>query len=145
MFASFSDFITMLDSVLEYITEAASSYAFIFCFCNLIIVIILVDLKPKLSFDLGREIPLIMLTNTGMQETNSKCLVNNNTLSPQAKEEVAVDKVETEGNGNCNREEDDELRRRVEEFIERVNKGWKAEYLSTSSFLRDSNNKELLE
>ncbi|KAK7391787.1 hypothetical protein VNO78_20208 [Psophocarpus tetragonolobus] len=143
----------MLDSVVEYISQAASSYAFIFCFCNLIIVIILVDLKPKLGFDQeSEEIPLSVPTNTGIQGANSKCLVNKNTLSPQAyaKEEVVVDKVETEGdhNYNCNREEDDELKRRVEEFIERVNEGWKAESVSTSSLIRgenNNNNRELLE
>ena len=44
------------------------------------------------------------------------------------------------------REDDDELKRRVEEFIERVNEGWKAEHLSTSSLLwGENNNKELLE
>ena len=148
----------MLDSVIEYITQAASSYAFIFCFCNLIIVIILVDLKPKLSFDQeSEEIPLSMPTNIGIQEANSKSLANKNTFSPQAievsqhaKEEVVVDKVENEGSDNCNcnstEEDDDELKRRVEEFIERVNEGWKAEHLSTSSLLwGENNNKELLE
>lgn len=130
---------------MEYITLAASSYAFIFCFCNLIIVIILVDLKPKLSFNQGsEEIPLSMLTNTAIEGANSKCLVNKSTSSPQAievahvKEEVVVDRVEIEGNDNCNcnsTEEDDELRRRVEEFIERINEGWKAEHSSSSSLL----------
>ncbi|TKY51961.1 hypothetical protein E2542_SST23481 [Spatholobus suberectus] len=123
----------MLDSVMEYITQAASSYAFIFCFCNLIIVFILVDLKPKLSFDQeGEEIPLSVPTNRAREVAH-------------AKEEVAVDNIENEGNGIYNSEEDDELKRRVEEFIERVNEGWKSEYLSTSSFLWGENNKELLE
>ncbi|CAJ1976400.1 unnamed protein product [Sphenostylis stenocarpa] len=130
----------MLDSVVEYITQAASSYAFIFCFCNLIIVIILVDMKPKLGFDRGsEEISLSMPTNTGIHGAKSKCLVSKSTVSPQStevghiKEEVVVDRAETEGSYNCNcnsTDEDDELRRRVEEFIERVNEGWKAEYLS---------------
>ena len=140
----------MLDSVVEFITQAASSTAFIFCFCNLIIVIILVDLKPSLSFDQKREVS--HPTNTGKQGTNSKCLVNKSTPTQQAgevshaHEEEAVHKIETEGNDDscCNEEEeeeeeeegkDDELRRRVEEFIEKVNKGWKAEYLNTSSLL----------
>ncbi|KAL2325198.1 hypothetical protein Fmac_024256 [Flemingia macrophylla] len=143
----------MLDSVIEYITQAASSYAFIFCFCNLIIVFILVDLKPKLSFDQeSEEIPLSVPSNTGAQRPNSKFWVNKNTISPQAtevshvKENEVVDRIKIEGSDNCNtEEEDDELKRRVEEFIERVNEGWKAEYLSTSSFLWGENNKELLE
>ncbi|KAG4997717.1 hypothetical protein JHK85_029156 [Glycine max] len=139
------------------LVKAASSYAFIFCFCNLIIVIILVDLKPKLSFDQESEqIRLSMPTNTGIEGAISKSLVNKNTFSPQArevsqhaKEEVVVDKVGSEGNDNCDcnsEEDDDELKRRVEEFIERVNEGWKAEHLSTSSLLwGENNNKELLE
>jgi len=102
-----------------------------------------VDLKPKLSFNQGgEEIPLSVLTNTGIEGANSKCLVNKSTLSPQArehvKEEVVVDRVQIEGDDdyNCNStEEDDELRRRVEEFIERVNEGWKAEHFSSSSLL----------
>lgn len=142
---------------MEYITQAASSYAFIFCFCNLIIVIILVDLKPKLSFNQGsEEIPLSLITNKGIEAAKSKCLVSKSTLTPQArevahvKEEVVVDRVEMEGKDNCNcnsTEEDDELRRRVEEFIERVNEGWKAEHFNSSSLLwgENNNNKELLE
>nr|KYP74615.1 hypothetical protein KK1_007302 [Cajanus cajan] len=144
----------MLDSVMEYINQAASSYAFIFCFCNMIIVFILVDLKPKLGFDQeSEEIPLSMPSNTGTHGANSKFLVNKNTLSPQArevshaKEDMVVDRIETEGSDNCNSEEDDdELKRKVEEFIERVNEGWKAEYLCASSLLwGENNNRELLE
>lgn len=138
----------MLDSVVEYITQAASSTAFIFCFFNLIIVIILVDLKLNLSFDQQNEIPLSMHTKTGIQETNSKPLINRNTLSPQAGKvsyaqeaaAAAVNKIGTEGNDNCcneeeEKEKEEELRRRVEEFIEKVNEQWKAEYLSTSTLL----------
>ena len=94
-----------------------------------------------------------MPTNTGIEGAISKSLVNKNTFSPQArevsqhaKEEVVVDKVGSEGNDNCDcnsEEDDDELKRRVEEFIERVNEGWKAEHLSTSSLLWGENNKLL--
>ncbi|TKY45048.1 hypothetical protein E2542_SST31332 [Spatholobus suberectus] len=153
----------MLDSVLEFITQAASSSAFIFCFCNLIIVIILVDLKPSLSVHQGSEIPLSKGANQ-KQGANSKSLVEKDTAPlPQAvevshvEEAEAVDNIEIEGNYDCSNEEeekveeeeeeedhgdnndndndDDELRRRVEEFIEKVNKGWKEELLSTSSLV----------
>ncbi|OIV98941.1 hypothetical protein TanjilG_07376 [Lupinus angustifolius] len=73
----------MLDSILEFITQAASSSAFIFCFCNLIIIIILVDLKPSLSIHQQSEIPLSIYTNI-KQETNSKILVEKDVgSSPQ--------------------------------------------------------------
>lgn len=84
-----------------------------------------------------------MHTKTDIKETNSKPLglVNKNTQCPQAGEvshakeapAVAVNKIETEGNDNCCNEEEEELRRRVEEFIEKVNEQWKAEYLNTST------------
>ncbi|BAU02456.1 hypothetical protein VIGAN_11199400 [Vigna angularis var. angularis] len=41
----------MLGSVLEFITQAASSSAFIFCFCNLIIVIILMTVSIRVTVD----------------------------------------------------------------------------------------------
>ncbi|KAI4351871.1 hypothetical protein L6164_006176 [Bauhinia variegata] len=145
----------MIDSILEFITKAASSSAFIFCFCNLIIVIILIDLKPSLSFDQGSEISLSMIRNKAAkdkQEKNSKYPVEENKPDPEAgevsapQEGLAVDKIENEDSDNCSNEEkedkedededededDDELKRRVEEFIEKVNKGWKAEMLGTS-------------
>ncbi|KAL2334496.1 hypothetical protein Fmac_015709 [Flemingia macrophylla] len=147
----------MLDSVLEFITQAASSSAFIFCFCNLIIVIILVDLKPSLSIHQESEIPLSKGANQ-KQETNAKHLVERETTSLPHEVEVshdqeaeAVENIEIEGNDDCSNGEekieeeseddnnhndnDDELKKRVEEFIEKVNKGWKEELLSTSSMV----------
>ncbi|KAK7314896.1 hypothetical protein VNO77_33426 [Canavalia gladiata] len=140
----------MLDSVLEFITQAASSSAFIFCFCNLIIVIILKDLKPSLSIHQASEIPFSKVANQ-KQGTNTKSLVVEKDIAslPQAvevshvEEAEIVDNIEIEGNDeDCSNEDeekeeedDDELRRRVEEFIEKVNKGWKEELLSTSSLV----------
>ncbi|XP_061353519.1 uncharacterized protein LOC133298272 [Gastrolobium bilobum] len=143
----------MLDSVLEFITQAASNSTFIFCFCNLIIVIILLDLKPGLSFHQASEISLSIGANQ-KQGANSKCLVEKDSGSlPQVaevshvQEEEAdaeakvVDNIEIEGSDDCSNEEEekeeenDELRKRVEEFIEKVNKRWKEELLSTSSLV----------
>ncbi|KAG4952591.1 hypothetical protein JHK85_046458 [Glycine max] len=135
----------MLDSVLDFITQAASSSAFIFCFCNLIIVIILVDLKPSLSIHQESEIPLSKGENQKQEAKYSKSLVEKETASlPQAvevshdQEAETVESIEIEGNDDCSNEEEDddddnnindedELKRRVEEFIEKVNKGWKEE------------------
>ncbi|XP_019451504.1 PREDICTED: uncharacterized protein LOC109353625 isoform X3 [Lupinus angustifolius] len=134
----------MLDSILEFITHAASSSAFIFCFCNLIIVIILVDLKPRLSIHQESEIPLPM-DATQKQGTNFKHPKDTES-SPEAEiaevdtepKAIAVNNIETKGNDDWNIEEeeeedDDELKRRVEEFIEKVNRGWKQESLRISS------------
>ncbi|KAE9592633.1 hypothetical protein Lal_00028722 [Lupinus albus] len=151
----------MLDSILEFITEAASSSAFIFCFCNLIIVIILVDLKPRLTIHQESEIPLSMDasqkqgthfkhpkdTESSPEEvhTESKAIAVNNietkgnddwNIEEEEKEEVEEEeeeKEEEEEDEEEEEEEDDELKRRVEEFIEKVNRGWKQESLSTSS------------
>ncbi|XP_022640305.1 nuclear polyadenylated RNA-binding protein 3-like [Vigna radiata var. radiata] len=154
----------MLGSVLEFITQAASSSAFIFCFCNLIIVIILVDLKPSFSIHQQSEIHLLKGANDQKQgANNSKPVVEKDTAPmPQAVEveEVSHDhesetvkNIEIEGNDDCSNEDEekveqekeddrsekddsnDELRKRVEEFIQKVNKGWKEELLSTSSLV----------
>ncbi|KAK7380194.1 hypothetical protein VNO78_32684 [Psophocarpus tetragonolobus] len=150
----------MLDSVLEFITQAASSSAFIFCFCNLIIVIILVDLKPSLSIHQESEIPPSKGENQKQGTKYSKSIVEKDTLplpqavqvsrDPEAETET-IEEIEIESNYDCtnedkekeeeevddddNNNEEDELKRRVEEFIEKVNKGWKAELLSTSSLV----------
>ncbi|KAG5134062.1 hypothetical protein JHK82_025250 [Glycine max] len=144
----------MLDSVLEFITQAASSSTFIFCFCNLIIVIILVDLKPSLSIHQESEIPPSKGDENEKQRAKySNSLVEKETASlPQAvevshdQEAETVESIGIEGNDYCNNEDEekveeedddednndeDELKRRVEEFIEKVNKGWKEELLST--------------
>ncbi|ESW24400.1 hypothetical protein PHAVU_004G127400 [Phaseolus vulgaris] len=137
----------MLGSVLEFITQAASSSAFIFCFCNLIIVIILVDLKPSLSIHQKSEIHLLEGANDQKQgaRANSKSLVEKDTTAMAQAVEVShddeaetVENIEIEGNEDEEKVEqgkDDELRKRVEEFIQKVNKGWKEELLSTSSLV----------
>ncbi|KAL4317450.1 hypothetical protein AHAS_Ahas15G0386300 [Arachis hypogaea] len=146
----------MLDSIVEFITQAASSSAFIFCFCNLIIVYILLDLKPTLSSSVQQEnseVTPSMGTNLQKQETNSKFLVQKDTeLRAIQVSYVRQVEAETIGNDECfveevkkedeeeekeekEEEDDDELRKRVEEFIEKVNKGWKEELLITSSLV----------
>ncbi|XLR65612.1 hypothetical protein S83_016284 [Arachis hypogaea] len=111
----------MLDSIVEFVTQAASSSAFIFCFCNFIIVYILVDLKPTLSSSVHQEnseVTPSMGTNLQTQETNSKFLVQKDTelraiqvsyvrqVEAEAEAEVKaklieVDIIETIGNDEC--------------------------------------------
>lgn len=134
----------MLDSTLELITQAASNYLFVFCFFNLIIVIILAGSKPGSGIHQQNEILLSIgadvYRNANDQEPDSN------------KNSVLVDLIEPveEGKGNSgDRNEDgdvendkidehdndegeeDEFRRRIEEFIAKVNKGWRAEMLRT--------------
>lgn len=132
----------MFDSMFELITQAASNHLFIFCFCNLIIAtIFLVGSKPTSIIGRAGEIPLSLVINTRTNRnpgTESKQLFyddkeklrNVNELVSYS-QEAPVDDREENSNSNSKNEDhddhDDELRRRVEEFIEKVNKGWKAE------------------
>ncbi|XP_058773491.1 uncharacterized protein LOC131647636 [Vicia villosa] len=150
----------MLDSILELITQAASSSTFIFCFCNLIIVIILLDLKPSVNVHHKSEIHL-SICETLKQEINSKTIksltqekeVSRVVIDAEAKEEEEEEDeivIEKDHGVDCNNddveieENDDELRKRVEEFIEKVNKKWKEELLSTSRLVYAKNNNEIL-
>ncbi|XP_062159209.1 uncharacterized protein LOC133866637 [Alnus glutinosa] len=133
----------MFDSMFELITQAASNHLFIFCFCNLIIAFVLVGSKPTPKIGRAGEIPLSLVINTRTNRnpgTDSKLIsyddketlrdVNQVSCSQEA---PPVDDREENGNRNFQEEgedhDDDELRRRVEEFIEKVNRGWKAEIL----------------
>ena len=129
--------------MLELITQAASNSLFIFCFCNLIIAILLVASKSSSDFGQQGEIPLSVVINTSTNHkhvTNGKQVFFYNKMLRNFDEvsyshEAPVADKEESGNNNNKKDEDkddDELRRRVEEFIEKVNKGWKAELLRSS-------------
>lgn len=148
----------MFESTLDLITKTASSSLYVFCFCNLIIVIILVGSKPTSNLDQQSEIPLRVVNsphtihniNQGMKakvpvfdydEVNQSPMIRDVSISNEDK--VLASDIEDKSNYNDydeddvdkdNRENDDdnELRIRVEEFIERVNKGWRAELLRSS-------------
>ncbi|CAL9008549.1 unnamed protein product [Prunus brigantina] len=133
---------TMLDSTLDLITQAASNSLFIFCFCNLIIVIILVGSKPISNNDEESAIHLTMPTSKHVddeQGTRAKqvCKKNNALMevSQVSNAQIAISdnsKVSSANSDNGETEGDDELRTRAEEFIEKVNKAWKAELLRNS-------------
>lgn len=97
--------------------------------------------KPTSIIGRAGEIPLSLVINTRTNRnpgTESKQLFyddkeklrNVNELVSYS-QEAPVDDREENSNSNSKNEDhddhDDELRRRVEEFIEKVNKGWKAE------------------
>lgn len=140
----------MLASMLELISQAASNSVFIFCFCNLIIVVILVDSRSRPNLDKEEEIPVSVIVNTSTypkQGTESEHLLDGKELSTNvnelsySQEGAAVADEEEKGGDNDNNNndvdrdigDDNELRKRVEEFIEKVNKGWKAELMGVPS------------
>lgn len=134
----------MLDSAVEWITEAASNSIFIFCFCNLIIVMILMGSKYSSSFDQESEehAPVLRINSYAYgnkQETISIHSFDGNKKSMAARElsndlqEEHADDQEEERNfeNSESKDDDDELRRRFEGFIEKVNRGWREEKLRT--------------
>lgn len=136
----------MLVSTLDSLTQAASNSLYAFCFCNLIIVMIFVGSKPGSYIDQESEIPrskaTYTITNEKQVDHDAKCeqkgiasssIVISSEVS-NAKEELAsAEKAAIDDqivdNKECECDNDDELRRRVEEFIEKVNKEWRAESL----------------
>ncbi|KAF5457733.1 hypothetical protein F2P56_021813, partial [Juglans regia] len=144
LFSLLSIFAAMFDSILGFITQAVSSSVFIFCFCNLIIVIILVGSKSSSnSDDQGGEIPpsvLIIDASTNHKHgTNSEQFFSDSKLSRNINEDSRSQETSVADGEENNKKEDDhdkgedeELRRKVEEFIEKINKGWKAELLGSS-------------
>ncbi|KAL2227158.1 uncharacterized protein LOC110011906 [Sesamum indicum] len=129
----------MLDSTIELIGMAASNSLAVFCFCNLIIAILLVgSSKPSSQFEDGKPNALPTIGNDGCFK---KSTVSSHTDALMEKEEekvssVSIDMVDNEEETSDQEQEDvddDELRKRVEDFIEKVNKGWRAEKQKTYS------------
>ncbi|RXH94933.1 hypothetical protein DVH24_024617 [Malus domestica] len=141
--------LTMLDSTLDLLTQAASNSLYVFCFCNLIIVMILVGSKPCSYVDQESVSTVTSsyktrISNDHKQVEDDKCeqegtmfkspIVFGQVANPEKKLATAG---EDNGSGDHHNESkecdnEDELRRRVEEFIEKVNRGWKAELLISS-------------
>ncbi|KAL7001634.1 hypothetical protein U1Q18_002786 [Sarracenia purpurea var. burkii] len=129
---------TMFNSTFELISLAASNPIFAFCFCNFIVAILLVGGSKSVSeFEFDRFGPVQTPTTiAGKNESDIAGGIdiavsaggNNggNDVGDEARvAEIRVD----EERQNQGSEEDDELRRRVEEFIDKINGGWKAEKL----------------
>ncbi|KAF7148134.1 hypothetical protein RHSIM_Rhsim03G0171400 [Rhododendron simsii] len=134
----------MLNSTIELITLAASNSLVIFCFCNLIIAVLLVGgSKPGSEFggqdSCGIPTPTFTFRSRGDEvegglETTRSVLDKHNASSTGVSEACDDEKatVDEEKENVDDVDDDDELRRRVEEFIDKINKGWKAEKLRTS-------------
>ncbi|XWS61042.1 hypothetical protein CRYUN_Cryun07bG0091700 [Craigia yunnanensis] len=132
----------MLDSTLDLISQAVSNILYVFCLFNLIIVMILMGSKQGSNFDQDYEIPPSTPTYD-KQDIEVKQLLHrseqarNTSKVPSAFETATEDNKGNRNDCNANNientdkddEGDDELRRRVEEFIAKVNREWKAEKL----------------
>ncbi|XP_040364057.1 uncharacterized protein LOC112171646 [Rosa chinensis] len=140
----------MLVSTLDMLTQAASNSLYVFCFCNLIIVMIVVGSKPGSYFDQESELPRSKVTYTitsdkqvdhdanceQMGITSSSVVINSEVSN--AKKELASDEKagfdeQIVVSNEC--DNDDELRRRAEEFIKKVNREWRAELLTNSHLI----------
>ncbi|KAI3817927.1 hypothetical protein L1987_11727 [Smallanthus sonchifolius] len=132
-----------LDQVF-YCTVAASNPHLIFLFCNLIIVIlILVSLEPTSNSDHNKHTPTPIPPPPpqplpAANENKSSEATTQTTLLQEITTNVLIDVDQVSYDDDCNlsvkevheESQDDELRRRVEEFIDKINRGWKAEKLS---------------
>ncbi|OVA07696.1 Protein of unknown function DUF761 [Macleaya cordata] len=149
----------MFDSTMELITLASSNNFLIFCICNLIIFILLINgLKPE-STTPDQESVVFVYSTINRQIIEKKVQEKRGTeaaLSNDVEESASMDDTEAldankqvldnhydEGKAHdddhvidksidVNDDEHDyELRRRAEEFIDKINKRWKAEKLAS--------------
>ncbi|XP_056170908.1 uncharacterized protein LOC115673671 [Syzygium oleosum] len=139
----------MLDLTAELVAQAASNSLVVFCFCNLLIVIILMSPKPSLDFDERSELHLTVVTHDGVldeQRIDIEQPPEDEETWPEVMQLCVCENLEKEGgsyngkgeddnedDGESNNDDDDELRRRIEAFIDKVNREWKEEKLRTQS------------
>ncbi|KAJ9146422.1 hypothetical protein P3X46_028691 [Hevea brasiliensis] len=126
-------------STMESIAQAASNSLFIFCFCNLILFIILVTAsKPASCCHQKNQVPLLTVTNANMNVKQANTTKHFPDVSKVSN--AAEAQIQENANDDHSREnnEDDEFRRKVEEFIDKVNRGWKTELLRKSKSLENN-------
>ncbi|CAI9767624.1 unnamed protein product [Fraxinus pennsylvanica] len=125
----------MLNSTFDLISLAASNSHAVFCLFNLIIIILLVG-SSKSRSEFNEDAPCSsrddVNNNRGsMERTNASCSLKTVCTLMNSSSSVGISMVDNdEGNWD---EEDDELRKRAEEFIEKINKGWMDEKLKACS------------
>ncbi|XVE87138.1 hypothetical protein DITRI_Ditri18aG0092400 [Diplodiscus trichospermus] len=131
----------VIDSTWDLISQAVSNNLYVFCLFNLIIVIILMGSKHGSTLDQDYEIPL-STPIYGKRDMEVKQLPHRSEQTKDtsrvssAKETAMEDSKENRNDCNANNmddtDKDDELRRRVEEFIAKVNREGRAEKLGMS-------------
>lgn len=142
-FPFLSIFAAMFDSISGFITQAVSSSSFVFCVCNLIVVFILVGSKSGSKSGSNSDDQEQFFNDSILSRNISKVScpheaseLSRNTSEVSCPHEASVADEEEYCRNNKKKEDDhegeDELRRKVEEYIDKVNKGWRAELLRSS-------------
>lgn len=115
----------MLSSTFELLNQANSLNSFVaFIFCNLIIVILLVNNSNNSKNSDNKHVPL---SKSYVNKSNCSILDKNDKVTNAIQ---ATTNIKLVAETRDDEEEDDELTRKVEEFIQKVNRSWKAEKLS---------------
>lgn len=131
----------MLSSTFELFNQENSINSFVaFIFCNLIIVILLINNNSSSKISDNKIVPL---SKSNIVKNNCSILNKNNGLTHTIEATTSIKMVARDIDNNHNddddderrddeeeEEEDDELTRKVEEFIEKVNRCWKEEKLN---------------
>ncbi|KAK3407255.1 hypothetical protein EUGRSUZ_K03334, partial [Eucalyptus grandis] len=138
----------MLDLTAELVAQAASNSFIVFCFCNLLIIVIIL-MSPKLSsnFEERNQFHLPIVTHNGVMDEHRMDIEQppkDEETVPEDMELCVCENLENEGGsydsggeadnedgGESNNDNNDEFRRRIEAFIHKVNREWKAEKLRT--------------
>lgn len=135
----------MLNSTFEFIGLAASNSLVVFCFCNLLIGILLVaSSKSSSQFNEAETDPLPNIDNESNKVVtgigNGSCSCESQKVGETDSKYVCITMADGDEEKQDEGEEeeddyyeDDELTRRVEEFIEKINRGWRDEKLKTYS------------
>ncbi|KAI3731267.1 hypothetical protein L1987_62455 [Smallanthus sonchifolius] len=132
----------ILDLIEGWVCVAASNPHLMFLFCNLIIVIlILLSLEPTSNSDHNKHSPTPIPPPPPRPAANKNKSFETSTLLQEMNTNVLIDVDQASYDDDCNlsvkeheESHDDELRRRVEEFIDKINRGWKAEKLSLAAY-----------
>ncbi|KAL0403077.1 UNVERIFIED_CONTAM: hypothetical protein Sradi_1948500 [Sesamum radiatum] len=105
---------------------AASNSLMVFCFCNFIIAILVVGSSSKPTSQFNQVLDQNFNKSSVSLSEQSVVLVEGAEELPSVSIIMVVDNETTRPSGRLD-DDDDELKRRVEEFIEKINKGWRAE------------------
>ncbi|KAK1399625.1 rRNA processing protein [Heracleum sosnowskyi] len=133
----------MLNSALELFKLVASNSFIVFCFCNLIIMILLIG-SSKSASDTDEDstsLPSKELVRGSKKcmtaQSKKSCTSFNDKNELRGFKEPCVDRnlLNFEEVGRKD-DEDDELRKRVEAFIDKTTKAWKTEMLQKCNVIR---------
>ncbi|KAL3647433.1 hypothetical protein CASFOL_008401 [Castilleja foliolosa] len=127
----------MLDYTIELISLAASNSLAVFCFCNLIIAILLIgsssnseEIKPINNNTFSSLANDENFKKSTFSDQFEKANCNKNVVIETVEEKVScvsIDMVDFEEEEEEEEVNDDELKKRADEFIEKINRGWRAE------------------